>query len=85
MLVAAALFLRWMPHHGWFTITLPAVCLVAAAALSVNRRRRLHRAVKGIHHEQLTPAVAPMAAVSASVVVLAALGILTVLLPPLPS
>lgn len=85
MLVAAALFLRWMPHHGWFTSTLPAVCLVTAVAISGTRRRRLHRAVEGIQHEQLTPAVAPMAAVSASVVVLAALGILTVLLPALPS
>lgn len=80
--VAAIVFLRWMPHHGWFVGTLVAASTVTALAINLGRRRRFHRAVQGINQEVLAPDVASMAAVAGSVVVLAGLGIFTVLLLP---
>lgn len=83
MMVAAAVFLRWMPHHGWFVGTLVAASVITALAISCTRKRRFHRAIHGINQETITPDIASTAAVAASVVVLAGLGIFTVLLLPL--
>ena len=80
--VAGAVFLRWTPHHGWFTATLVAACVVTATAINLTRKPRLHRAINGIRHESIPPCITSIAAVSASVVALAALGIWTVLLLP---
>ncbi|MGO4187819.1 DUF202 domain-containing protein [Pseudarthrobacter sp. TAF60_1] len=80
--VAAAVFLRWMPHHGWFVATLVAASAVTALAVNFTRRRRFHRAINGIKHEAMRPDVASIAAVAASVIVLAGLGIFTVLFIP---
>jgi hypothetical protein len=80
--VAAAIFLRWMPHHGWFSATLVATSAVTALAINLTRKRRFHRAITGIKHEAIRPDVASIASVAASVVVLACLGIFTVLLIP---
>lgn len=82
MTVAAAVFLRWMPHHGWFVGTLVAASIVTATAISSTRKKRFHRAIHGINQEAITPTMTSIAALSASVVVLAGLGILTVLLLP---
>ncbi|MEO8281889.1 MAG: DUF202 domain-containing protein [Pseudarthrobacter sp.] len=81
--VAAAIFLRWMPHHGWFASTLVAASAVTALAINLTRKRRFHRAISGINDEAITPDVASIAAVAASMIVLAGLGIFTVLLIPL--
>ncbi|GAA1785864.1 DUF202 domain-containing protein [Pseudarthrobacter sulfonivorans] len=80
--VAAAVFLRWMPHHGWFAGTLVAASVVTAVAINLTRKRRFHRAINGVKHEAMTPDVASIAAVAASVIILAGLGICTVLLIP---
>jgi hypothetical protein len=80
--VAAAVFLRWMPHHGWFAGTLVAASVVTAVAINLTRKRRFHRAINGVKHEAITPDVASIAAVAASVIVLVGLGICTVLLIP---
>lgn len=81
--VAAAVFLRWMPHHGWFAAQLVAASAVTALAINLTRKRRFHRAINGIKQEAITPDAASIAAVAASVVVLAGLGIFTVLFIPL--
>jgi hypothetical protein len=83
MMVAAAIFLRWMPHHGWFAGTLVAAAVLTALAINLTRRRRLHRAIRGIQQDAMAPDIASTAAVAASVVVLAVLGIYTVLFLPL--
>ncbi len=80
--VAAAVFLRWMPHHGWFAATLVAASVMTSAAINLTRKRRFHRAINGINDEAMTPDVRSIAALAASVVVLASLGIFTVLLIP---
>lgn len=81
--VAAAVFLRWLPHHGWFVGTLVAAAVAAAGAINLTRKRRYHRAVHGINQEHMPPDIASTAAVAASVVVLSVLGIYTVLFLPL--
>ena len=80
--VAASIFLRWMPHHGWFAATLVAASVMSALAINLTRKRRFHRAIMGIKDEAITPDVASIAAVAASVIVLASLGIFTVLFIP---
>lgn len=85
MVVAAAIFLRWMPHHGWFVGTLVAAAIITAVAINLTRKLRFNRAVHGINRESMPPDVASTAAVAASVVVLAALGVYTVLFLPLDS
>jgi uncharacterized membrane protein YidH (DUF202 family) len=83
MVVAAAVFLRWMPHHGWFVGTLVAAAVITAVAINLTRKRRFGRAVHGITEESMAPDAASTAAVAASVVVLALLGTYTVLFLPL--
>jgi len=83
MVAAAAVFLRWLPHHGWFVGTLVGGAIVTALAINVTQKRRFHRAVRGINQESMPPNVGSTAAVAASVVILAALGIYTVLFLPL--
>lgn len=82
MVVAAAVFLRWIPHHGWFVGTLIAASVVMALTINLTRKRRFHRAINGINQEGITPDVASTAAIAVSIVALAGLGIFTVLLLP---
>ncbi|MDQ0618652.1 DUF202 domain-containing protein [Arthrobacter globiformis] len=83
MVVAATVFLRWMPHRGWLVGPLVATAVGTALAISLTRRRRFHRAIRGIQQERMTPDIASIAAVATSAVILAALGIYTVLFLPL--
>ncbi|MDQ0678275.1 hypothetical protein QFZ30_001657 [Arthrobacter pascens] len=79
MVVAAAIFLRWTPHHGWFVGTLVAAAGVTALAINVTRKPGVRRAVRGIYQESMPPDLTSTAAVTAGVVIL---GIYTVLLLP---
>ncbi|MET4097713.1 DUF202 domain-containing protein [Arthrobacter sp. UYCu712] len=83
LIVAAAVFLRWMPHHGWFVGTLVAAAVITALGINVTRKRRFLRAVHGMRRESMPADVASTTAVAASVMILAALGIYTVLFLPL--
>ena len=83
LVIAASVFLRWMPHHGWFVGTLVCGAIAAALAINLTQKRRFHRAVRGISQETMPPHLGSTAAVAASVVVLALLGIYTVLFLPL--
>ena len=83
MVIAAAVFLRWLPHHGWFAGTLVAAAVVSAATIQVTRKRRFHGAIRGIQQGHMPPDTASTAAVAASVVILALLGIYTVVFLPL--
>jgi hypothetical protein len=83
LITAACIFLRWMPHYGWFVGTLVAASLLVALGIAVTQRRRYHRAASGIGGAEMTASVRSTAAIAGSVVVLAALGIYTVLFLPL--
>lgn len=83
MITAACIFLRWVPHHGWFAGTLVACSLLAALGISLTQRRRYHRHASGIGGAAMAANIGGTAAMAASVVVLAVLGIYTVLYLPL--
>ena len=85
MVVAAAVFLRWLPHHGLFVGTLVLVATLTAAVLTVTRPRRFRRAVQAINEDLMRPGIHSTAALATSVVILSILGMYTVLvLPPTP-
>jgi uncharacterized membrane protein YidH (DUF202 family) len=83
LVVAAAMFLRWTPHHGWFTGTLVILSIIIALIIGTTSRRRLHRSVHGINQEHMPTALASTATLAAGVVTLAILGIYTVLFLPI--
>ena len=83
LITAACIFLRWMPHYGWFAGTLVAASLLVALGITVTQRRRYHRAASGIGGTAMTANVRSTAAIAGSVMVLAGLGIYTVLFLPL--
>jgi hypothetical protein len=72
-----------MPHHGWFVGILVAAAIITAVAVNLNRNRRFRRAVMGINQESMPPDLVSTAAVAASVVILAVLGMYTILFLPL--
>jgi uncharacterized membrane protein YidH (DUF202 family) len=83
LIVAAAVFLRWMPHHGWFVGTLVLAAVATSFAIDLTHARRFRRAVHGLNRGTMPPDPLSIAAVSASVAILAVLGIYTVLFLPL--
>ena len=83
LVASAAVFLRWLPHHGLFASSLVTAAAVTALAIYLNRKRRFQRAVRGINQQAMAADAASTTAVAVSVVVLAALGIYTVLFLPL--
>jgi hypothetical protein len=84
LVAAAAVFLRWMPVHGGFVGVLVAAAISTALGINLTRRRRYRRAKLRLSRGRLPPDLVSTLAVAASVVVLAALGISTVLFLPLP-
>jgi uncharacterized membrane protein YidH (DUF202 family) len=83
LVVAAAVFLRWMPLYGRFAGALIATAALIALGITLARRRRYRRAVRGISQERMLADVRSALFLSVAVVILAALGIYTVLLLPL--
>lgn len=83
LLVAAAVFLRWIPHHGLFVGILVLTALATAFGISLTHTHRLRHHVLGINRENTSPDALSVSAVAASVVILAILGIYTVLFLPL--
>lgn len=83
LIVAAAVFLRWMPHHGWFVGTLVVAALGTAFAINLTQTRRFRRALYGIQRDSMPPDTASTAVVAVSVCILAITGIYTVLFLPL--
>ncbi|WP_253905839.1 DUF202 domain-containing protein [Arthrobacter sp. H5] len=83
LIIAAAIFLRWMPHHGWFAGVLVTAATATAITINLTRKHRFRRAVLGINNERMPADLISTGSVASSVVVLAAAGIFTVLFLPL--
>ena len=83
LITAACIFLRWVPHYGWFAGTLVTASLVVALGIALTQRRRYHHHAGGIGGAVMTANVRATAAIAGSVVVLAGLGIYAVLFLPL--
>jgi hypothetical protein len=83
LIATAAIFLRWMPHHGWFVSILVLVAIATAFAINLPHTQRIRRADHGINRESMEPGPLSTATVAAAVGILAILGIYTVLFVPL--
>ncbi|MBD8043397.1 DUF202 domain-containing protein [Arthrobacter sp. Sa2BUA2] len=82
LVVAAAIFLRWAPQHGWFAGALVAVSLVTAVAIHFTQKRRYGQASAGISGEAGQPNTGAALTLSLAVVILGAVGIVAVLWLP---
>lgn len=80
---ASLLFLRWVPVHGWFAGGLVLTALAAALGVYVSQRMRYARSVFGISQGRIEADVVAVLCTSTAVVVVAGLGIYTVLFLPL--
>lgn len=80
---ASLLFLRWVPAHGWYAGTLVLAALTAAMGIYVSQRHRYARSVAGVARGRVHADVMAVLCTSTVVLVMAGLGIYTVLFIPL--
>lgn len=76
---AAAIYLKWLPAHGAFVLSLFAVALCLAGGIYVTQRIRYRRESMGIAGERITPDLVAVALTSGTCLVLGVLGIITVI------
>ena len=79
LITAAAICLRWIPHHGLFVLALFAVAVISGTAIYVTQRSRYYRASFGITAERVDADVPGVLGLSAATVVLGFLGIYVVI------
>lgn len=79
LVTVSAIFLRWLPHHGFAILLLFAVSASAAAAIYFTQRRRYSASSHGIHRENLEPDIPAVLWTAFAGVVLGGLGIGVVL------
>ncbi|MBO0596645.1 DUF202 domain-containing protein [Nesterenkonia sp. E16_7] len=77
--VVGAVFLRWLPHYGLWTVGLTLSCAVVAGAIYATQRRRYSRQSRGIAAEQVEADVPAVLITTLATAVLGLLGILAVL------
>ncbi len=75
---AAAVFLRWLPTHGPFVLTLFGVAACTATGIYTTQRARYRRGSVGISNEHVAPDAASVVVTSTAVVALGVLGLITV-------
>lgn len=83
LLVVSALFVRWMPYHGAFVGTLLAVSLLTAGAIWLTQQRRYIRSANGLDQGHIQANLTSVIGMAASVCVLGALGLYTVIYLPI--
>ncbi|MEB7449184.1 DUF202 domain-containing protein [Arthrobacter koreensis] len=84
LVVASAMFLRWLPTHGWYAVSLVFSALVLAIAINSTQRRRYGRGSATIRQEAGRASVGAVLALAVAVVALSAVGIVAVLVLPVP-
>ncbi|MDO5368277.1 DUF202 domain-containing protein [Kocuria sp.] len=75
---AAAIFLRWLPTHGPFVLTLFGVATCTAIGIYSTQRSRYRRGSAGISNEHVTPDAVAVVVTSTAVLALGVLGLITV-------
>ncbi|PZO68577.1 MAG: hypothetical protein DI634_08970 [Kocuria palustris] len=80
LVVAAALLLRWLPHHGLAPVLPLAAAAVLALGIWLRQGLRYRRGARSVALESSAPDPLEILAISAAVVVLGALSLLTILL-----
>jgi len=79
VLGVSALFLRWLPYHGAFVGTLLVISLLTATAIWLTQQRRYIRSANGLDHGHMEANLVSVMGMAASVCVLGALGLYTVI------
>jgi uncharacterized membrane protein YfcA len=79
LLTASAIFLRWLPRHGFPILLLFAVSAGAAAAIYFTQRRRYSARSRGISRERLDADITAVLWTAFAGVTLGGLGIGVVL------
>ena len=82
LVVASAMFLRWVPQHGWFAGALLTLGLITAVAIHFSQKRRYGQAAAGISSEAGRANTGAALALALAVVLLGAVGIAAVLWLP---
>lgn len=80
LVVAAALLLRWLPPHGLAAVLPLAAAAVLALGIWLRQGLRYGRGARSVALESSAPDPLEILAISAAVVVLGALSLLTILL-----
>lgn len=83
MITASALFLRWMPYHGAFVGALVAVSLITSLGIWTTQQRRYTRSASGLKSSRIHADAVSVIWLGASVSVLGALGLYTVIFLPI--
>lgn len=84
LVICGVLFIRWVPQHGGFSLTLVAASLTAALGIYASQRLRYRRSLNGMSSGVLKADAAAVLWTSAVVVAVGAAGIHAVLFRPLP-
>ncbi|MCP9001789.1 DUF202 domain-containing protein [Pseudarthrobacter sp. RMG13] len=79
LVTVSAIFLRWLPHHGFPILLLFAVSVAAAAAIYLTQRRRYGASARGISREKVDADTSAVLWTAFAGVALGALGIGVVL------
>lgn len=85
MITVSALFLRWMPYHGFFVGALVAVSLITALGIWTTQQRRYTRSASGLKSGRIHADALSVLWLGASVSVLGVLGLYTVIFLPISS
>lgn len=79
LVTVSAIFLRWLPHHGFPILLLFAVSTAAAGAIYVTQRRRYRASARGIRQETVDADTSAVLWTAGAAVALGVLGIVVVL------
>ncbi|GAC1491462.1 MAG: hypothetical protein NVS2B15_10790 [Pseudarthrobacter sp.] len=79
LVTVSAIFLRWLPHHGFPILLLFAVSAAAAAAIYFTQRRRYLARAHGVANESIEADTSAILWTAFAGIVLGALGIGVVL------
>lgn len=79
LVTVSAIFLRWLPHHGFPILALFAISVAAAATIYFTQRRRYSASSHGINREWVNAEIRAVLWTALAGITLGALGIAVVL------
>ncbi|MFP3460111.1 DUF202 domain-containing protein [Arthrobacter globiformis] len=79
LVTVSAIFLRWLPHHGFPILALFAVAVAAAAAIYFTQRRRYSTSSQGIAQEKVNADISSVLWTAFAAAAMGAIGIAIVL------
>ncbi|THJ65779.1 DUF202 domain-containing protein [Arthrobacter echini] len=83
LVLSGALFLRWVPLHGWFPLVLSALTVGTAFVIAVGQARRYRRGVRGMSSGHIGADVVGVAWMAGAVALVSVLALVVVVALPL--